>query len=106
MMRIACAAIARIGEERAWLMASSELIPSQPRLHGEEIEAHAGKDDEEHHRSDRCAHVRVAELQLEAEEGAIEESTEDVGREVGAGERALRYIDQVEGVEIAHEGKD
>ena len=55
----------------------------------EQVEDHARQDDEEHHGRDGRAHVLVAELQLVAEEGAVEERAEDVGREIRAGERAL-----------------
>jgi hypothetical protein len=50
--------------------------------------------------------LRVAELELEAEEGAVEEGAEDVGREVRPRQRPLAHVDQVEGVEVADEGQD
>src|SRR4051812_12891449 len=97
----------RAGEAVARLMAlSSELVATQARLDGEQVDADAGEDDQEHHRGDGGAHVAIADLQLEAEESSVEEGAENVGRIVGAGQRSLRRIDQVEGVEVADEGKD
>src|SRR3954468_20012276 len=81
----------------------SELVAAEPRLDQEEIDADARKDDEEHHRRERRAHVRVAHLQLVAEEGSVEERAQQIGRKVRAGERALRHVNQIEGVEIADE---
>src|SRR5690606_40898007 len=80
----------------------SELIAPQARLDEEQIYAHASKDDEEHHGCDRRAHVRIADLELEAEEGAIKERAQDVRGVIGAGQRSLRRVDQVERVEVAH----
>src|SRR5215216_1825483 len=77
----------------------SELVAAHAPLDEEKIDHHAGEDDQEHHRGDRRAHGLVAELELEAEEGPVEERAEDVGREVRPGERPLRRVDQVEGVE-------
>ncbi len=64
------------------------------------------EDDGEHGGGDGRAHMGVAQLQLEAEEGAIEKGAEDVGREVRSRQRTLGHVDQVEGVEIADEGED
>ena len=81
----------RCGERGAGLGhgVASELVAAEPRLDAEEVDRDADQDDQEHRGGDRRAHVRVAELELEAEEGAVEEGAEDVGGEVRAGERAL-----------------
>ena len=50
--------------------------------------------------------MRIALLQLEADEGAIHEGAKDIGREIRPRKRALRRVDQVKSVEIAHEGQD
>src|SRR6202035_3881982 len=70
-----------------------------------EIKADADENDEEHHGRDRRAHCWIAELQLVAEESAVEERAENVGREVGSRECARDRIDQIEGVEIGNEGQ-
>lgn len=64
---------------------TSELVAAQAPLHEEEIEADADQDDQEHHGGDGGAHVRVTHLQLESEEGAIEERAQDIGRIVRSG---------------------
>src|SRR5689334_18236417 len=85
---------------------SSSQVMLQLALHGEEIEEDADQDDEQHHRGDGRTHGRAAGLELIAEEGAIEEGAENVGRVIRPGLRALHRIDQVEGVEVADEGQD
>src|ERR1700730_7236688 len=87
------------------MSAPSQGVTADAPLHEEKIEADADKNDEEHHGRDRRAHRRIAELQLVAEEGAVEERAENVGREIGPRERALDRIDQIEGVEIGDEGQ-
>src|SRR5882724_2060689 len=87
------------------MSAPSQGVTADAPLHEKEIKADAGENDEEHHGRDRRAHRRIAELQLVAEEGAVEERAENVGREIGPRERALDRIDQIEGVEIGNEGQ-
>src|SRR5208282_2443439 len=91
-----------------WLTihASLERVTPQSALDDEEVEADAGEDDEEHHGRNRRAHGRIAELELIAEEGAVEERAENVGGKIRPGERALDRVDQVEGVEVADKGED
>src|SRR5882724_13567604 len=87
------------------MSAPSQGVTADAPLHEEEIEADSGENDEKHHGRNRRTHRRVAELQLVAEEGAVEECAENVGREIGPRERALDRIDQIEGVEIGNEGQ-
>src|SRR5690606_13303304 len=102
-MSAAWAATLRQGEWRALLIFASKLIAAQPRLDGEEIEADACQDDEEHHGGDCRPHIRIADLQLETEKGAVKERAQNVRREIRARKCALARIDQVEGVEVADE---
>src|SRR5260221_5834810 len=85
--------------------APSQGVTANAPLHETEIKADADENDEEHHGRDRSAHRRIAELQLVAEEGAVEERAENVGREVGSRERPLDRIDQIEGIEVGDEGQ-
>ena len=85
------------GEGRAWRSGPrghrvdpSELVAAQPRLDEEEVDETPTRMIRNIIGGDRRAHVRVAELQLEAEEGAVEEGAEDVGREVRAGSAPCR----------------
>src|SRR6266568_2467997 len=87
------------------MSAPSQGVTADAPLHEKEIEADADENDEEHHGRNRRAHRRIAELQLVAEESAVEERAENVGREVGPRERALDRIDQIEGIEVGNEGK-
>src|SRR5208337_1910882 len=92
---------------RCFSIASSlEGVAPHAALHEEQVQAHAAKDDEEHHRRHRRPHRWVAELQLVAEKGAVEEGAENVGGEIRPGERALDRIDEVEGVKVPDEGQD
>src|SRR5436309_14496423 len=86
--------------------APSQGVTADAPLHEKEVETDADQNSDEHHGRHRSPHRRIAELQLVAEEGAVEERAENVGREIGPGERALDRIDQVEGVEIGDEGQD
>ena len=89
--------------------ASAALTPAirqESALHAEQVEADAEQDDEEHHPGHGRAHRRVAQLELEPEERAVEERAQQVGAEVGTGQAALDGVDQVEGVEVADERED
>ena len=50
--------------------------------------------------------MRVAQLKLEAEKGAVHERAENVGGEIWPGKRPLCDVDQIECVEIADKGED
>src|SRR3954447_16705287 len=86
-------------------MAISVLHGQQPPLDREQVQAHPEQDDQEHHPRDRGAHHWVAQLELEPEEGSEEEGAEEVAAEVRSGEPALDRVDEVERVEVAHEGE-
>src|SRR3954464_12628186 len=89
----------------AVMSAPSQGVTADAPLHEKKIKEEPDQNDEEHHGRDRRAHGRIAELQLVAEEGAVEERAENVGGEIWPGERALDRIDQIEGVEIGDEGQ-
>src|SRR6188472_677771 len=86
-------------------VAISGLHREQPSLDREQVQAHPEQDDQEHHPRDRGAHHRVAQLELEPEEGSEEEGAEEVAAEVRSGESALDRVDQVERIEVTDEGQ-
>src|SRR6185437_2334478 len=88
------------------MMTSSEAVALNAALDDEEIDHDADQDDDEHESGDGRAHGGIADLELVAEEGAVEERAHDVGGEIRSRERSLHRIDEVEGVEVADEGKD
>src|SRR6188472_856576 len=85
--------------------AISALAGQQASLDSEQVQAHTEQDDQEHHPRDRCAHHRVAQLELEPEEGSEEEGAEQVAAEVRSGQSALDRVDQVERIEVTDEGQ-
>src|SRR5947208_13237591 len=85
--------------------APSQGVTANAPLHEKEVETDADENDEEHHGRNRSPHRWIAELQLVAEEGAVEERAENVGCEVGPRKRALDRIDQIEGIEVGNEGQ-
>ena len=70
------------------------------------VQQYAGQNNQEHYGGNGRAHRRVAQLELLAKERAIEERAHDVRRVIGPGQRALRGVNQIEGIEIAHVGED
>src|SRR5260221_13848170 len=84
----------------------SEAGALNAAMHGEEIDHHAGQDHQKHHGGNSGTHGGIADLQLIAEEGAIEQGPHDVGGKIRPGKGTLDRIDQIKSVEVVDKDQD
>ena len=66
-------------ERDLFMTGPSELVAAHPGLDAEEVDTDTHEDDGKHGASDGGAHMRVAQLQLEAKEGAVHEGAQNIG---------------------------